>query len=361
MRITAKHKITLLLFCIMVLLILSLSCGKSNPVTSEEITPGRRDYTWTVDTLDMPVNQIHSIWGSSPSDIWACGPAGDESKWFQHYDGKKWTPYNISYSGNTLFGFSRNDVWMGSGDGQIWHYDGVSWKRNYTYKADNGRNLVEVMNIWGSSPNDVYASGVMFYKGTVYEPESNRGFILHYDGQEWTEVLKGEFNSQFATIRKFNNEVFVQSYSFDLKRSYDDQIVFYKLSGNKLEKIYSGLHGVINFADFDLVGDNLYFWIGRDICSYSERMGLSKENFLKIFTVNEPMFNYYVFGRSMKDLFISTLGGLAHYNGEDVQYILHYPDTQRIVAGTLFFEKEIVCAFVDYSTNTNMVVHGKLK
>ncbi|HEX2926551.1 MAG TPA: hypothetical protein VHP38_09900 [Ruminiclostridium sp.] len=338
-----------------------LSCKNDpmSPVTEDN--PGRRDYTWTVDTLDMPVNQIHSIWGSSPNDIWACGPAGDESKWFQHYDGEKWTPYNISYSGNTLFGFSRNDVWMGCGDGEIWHYDGTGWKRNYTYKADNGRNLLEVQNIWGSRPDDVYACGVMFYKNTVFEPESHKGFILHYDGQQWTEVLKGEFNSQFVTIRKFNNDVFVMSYTFDLKTSYDDLIVFYKLNGNKLEKIYSGLHGVINIGNFDLLGNNLYFWIGRDICTYNEGIGFGKGEFLKIFSVQEPMFENYVFGRSMKDLFINIVGGLAHYNGQDVQYILRHPATQRMVRGVLFFEKEIVCAYVDFSTNTNMVVHGKLK
>ncbi|MGE5354177.1 MAG: hypothetical protein ACM3P0_18970 [Acidobacteriota bacterium] len=341
--------------------ILNLSCKKDTITDPGNITPGRRDYTWTVDTLDMPVNQIYSIWGSSPSDIWACGPAGDESKWFQHYDGSKWTPYNISFSGNTLFGFSRNDVWMGGDDGEIWHYDGTGWKRNYTYKADNRNNLVIVQNIWGDRPDDVYACGVIFYKNSVFEPQSNKGFILHYDGQKWTEVLKGEFDYQFISIRREQDDVFVLAYYTSNTISSNDIIAFYKLNGNKLEKIYSGLHGVVNWGNFDLLGNNLYFWIGRDIYTYSERAGFGKGEFLKIFSVTEPSFDYYVFGRSMKDLFISTIGGLAHYNGEDVQYILHYPDTQRIIAGVLFFEKEIVCAYVDYSTNTNMVVHGKLK
>ena len=49
---------------------------KKNPVGPENIQPGRRDYTWTVDTLTVPNGDLFylfSLWGSSPTDIWAVG------------------------------------------------------------------------------------------------------------------------------------------------------------------------------------------------------------------------------------------------------------------------------------------------
>ena len=43
------------------------SCNTTEPI---EDTPGRRDYVWTVDSLDAPYDTYYRMWVSSPSDVW---------------------------------------------------------------------------------------------------------------------------------------------------------------------------------------------------------------------------------------------------------------------------------------------------
>ena len=62
---------------------------KKNPVGPENIQPGRRDYTWTVDTLTVPNGDLFylfSLWGSSPTDIWAVGSGRTTLVTLWHYD-----------------------------------------------------------------------------------------------------------------------------------------------------------------------------------------------------------------------------------------------------------------------------------
>lgn len=76
--------------------------------------PGRRDYTWTVDTLASPPGGwVHEIWGSSPKDVWVVMGTGMETLW--HYDGNEWTPWpeRIAPSIYSLYGFGSDEIWIG--------------------------------------------------------------------------------------------------------------------------------------------------------------------------------------------------------------------------------------------------------
>jgi hypothetical protein len=50
--------------------------------------------------------------------------------------------------------------------GTIVHYDGSSWKSQTSSSTDN------LVGVWGSSPQDVFAVG--------------RSSVLHYDGSQWS-------------------------------------------------------------------------------------------------------------------------------------------------------------------------------
>ncbi|MDP4197895.1 MAG: hypothetical protein Q8940_22835, partial [Bacteroidota bacterium] len=335
MKTSVKHLIVL--SSISLILILSaISCKNSvtGPAKVEDVTPGRRDYTWTVDTLIMHFCSLNALWGSSPNDIWASGLGGGPPVWLLHYDGKKWTQYlkhgGLDCEGWSLFGFSQNDVWLGSQDGEIYHYNGIEWSKNFTYKLKEKYKDIYILSFYGDRPDDLYACGAIFYKSNVNETESQKGFILHYDGHSWSEVCKGEFNSQFLTIRKSNNKVFVLSLSIGLKSSAEDIITIFELNGNSLKKVYSNNRTELTWGNFDFFGDELRFWIGRDVFVYNYNDYLGKGNLKKRFSINEPNYNYYIFGRNDKDVFISEIGGLAHYNGTDTQYLLKYPVTQYI-------------------------------
>jgi len=75
-------------FILISIFLLNSGCKKNatEPI-SEDLQPGRRDYVWTVDTLNYPYNTIVKIWGSSPTDVWAVSPGGDLDKTIFHFDG----------------------------------------------------------------------------------------------------------------------------------------------------------------------------------------------------------------------------------------------------------------------------------
>jgi hypothetical protein len=56
---------------LMSFLFLLIYCEQNNNPTQpkESLQPGARNYVWQLDTLDMPVNYISSIWGASPENV----------------------------------------------------------------------------------------------------------------------------------------------------------------------------------------------------------------------------------------------------------------------------------------------------
>jgi hypothetical protein len=336
------------------LFVILISCS-SNPIEPEP-QPGSRDYVWTVDTLNMPMNFLGAIWGSSPNDVWASGAGGSPGDNLLHFDGNRWTTYRnepIYCNGNTLFGFSKTNIWMGgNNEGRIWHYDGLRWSENYRYNVEGSRN-VGITNIWGQQPNDVYACGVISY--LVNGKDLWRGFVLHYNGSTWKEIVKANFNSQFIKIRVEEGN----AYLFTIRTSYtvSDTIAFYQLNRNELIEVYSNTTDKITFGNFSLIGGRLYFWISKDV--YLLKNGA----FTKQFSIENPNFWYLLFGRNPKDIFVSMRDGLAHYNGNDIQYVFKYPNIyHKIVGGEpLLFEKDVFCGFFDMANNKNLILRGKLK
>jgi len=71
-------------------LFLLIYCEQNNHSTrpEEPLQPGARNYVWQLDTLDMPVNYISSVWGASPDNVWAVGGGGTEHDRLLHYDCK---------------------------------------------------------------------------------------------------------------------------------------------------------------------------------------------------------------------------------------------------------------------------------
>jgi hypothetical protein len=330
-----------------------VSCN-NNP-TEPEPQPGRRDYVWTVDTLNMPMNFIGAVWGSSPNDVWVVGGGGSAEDRLLHYDGNRWNTYTkepILATGEVLYGFSKNDVWMGGGnDGRIWHYDGTKWSENYRYIVEGARN-VGIYDIWGTQSYDLYACGIISY--IINGKDEWRGFVLHYDGNTWKEIVKANFNSQFLDIRKEQNKVYV--FALRTSKTVSDTVAFYELNGNELKEIYSNSGDKIVFGNIHVVNGKVYFLIAQDVYRYLNG------NFVKQFSLTHQNFGYQFYGRNEKDIFVRMRDGLAHYNGTDLQYLYNFPlNMVSIRNEPVLFEKEVFFALWDATHVKNMVLHGKLK
>ena len=93
-----------------VIMLVDLNCN-SNPV--EPLQPGRRDYVWTVDTIDTPYDAIGRMWASSPKDIWTTSD-GSWDQSISHFNGEKWSSFGISgiVVPWAIYGFSDSDVYI---------------------------------------------------------------------------------------------------------------------------------------------------------------------------------------------------------------------------------------------------------
>ena len=151
----------------------------------------------------LPDIQLDAVWGSGPDDVYAVGghnasPAGA----IVHYDGQSWTEISgpsVASPGDTLvlwqsiFGLSAHDIYVvGAGYSPTLtplaaHFDGTQWT---TFTLPNTVHH-ELLDVWASSPQDVFVSGVIRDPATGEDTSNDLGLVLHFDGATWTETTQG--------------------------------------------------------------------------------------------------------------------------------------------------------------------------
>ena len=283
----------------------------------EELEPGRRDYVWTADTLNLEVSDFTSIWGSSPNDVWVGTYRTGE---IFHFNGESWEKRSdIHSSGEVIFGFDFNNIWIGGGDGRIWHYNGIEWTENYRY-VDSKFKFATIRDFAGINSDDLYAVGMAFCEGNFNEwTENQRAFVLHYNGYVWEEKLFTDFQAQFARIRKKDNSFILYSSSVDNMNG--DTIEFYQYDGQFLNCIYSVAHKDCLFNTFNNIGNEILFLISDKVCRYTNG------NFNELFSLQHSNLGGQIYGRNEKDMFVRMKDGLAHYNGENLEYLYTFNST----------------------------------
>ena len=104
------------------------------------------------DTQFTTTHNLHAIWGSGTSDIWAVGDSGA----IVHYNGTAWSlstnsPTAVGLHG--VWGTRPDDVWVVGEGGVILHFDGSRWSQSVSPTTRALRST------WGSSSGDVWAVG----------------------------------------------------------------------------------------------------------------------------------------------------------------------------------------------------------
>ena len=115
---------------------------------------------------------FRGVWGATTDDLFAVGSDGLVA----HYDGSTWTPFDLPPEAkredfHDVFGFASDNVYAVAGRGVILHYDGAAW----LLQEIEGGPVSTLYGVWGSAPNDIYASG--------------NGVVVHYDGVSWSKVV----------------------------------------------------------------------------------------------------------------------------------------------------------------------------
>ncbi|MGD8781632.1 MAG: hypothetical protein PVH88_22030, partial [Ignavibacteria bacterium] len=253
---TIKKTIVIAAIVLTTLLTL-LTCGDNG--VEPEVEPGRRDYTWTVDTLNIPYTTLHRIWGSAPDDVWVVGPGGDLDKTIYHFNGSEWENDGVSriISPLSVWGFSKSDVWLGGRDGRIWHYDGTNWEENIVFERNTDQRI-GFQEMWGDSPDNLFATG---YSGVG---EDRIGVIAYYNGSGWEMIEFPELNYNFIRIKRGKAE----SSNYYL-RGIGDNVAIFEYDGNENFKIiYEGFDNTESWAFIQEINDRMYFVTGNEINQY---------------------------------------------------------------------------------------------
>lgn len=341
------HKLHYYFFTLLLILLLAGCELLQRYEPDKPLEPGRRDYVWKVDTMySPPEGFIEDIWGSSPNDVWAVGGGTGIYQLF-HYNGVKWE--TVPWTGGDLRsinGFAPNNVWAGGTDGKIYHFDGSRWSLAYRYRPEDTSGS-DINDIWGTAPNNLYVTGV-----TLYPEDRFRGFLLHYNGKDWSELWVTESTVQLNRTRRDGNGIFLQGIDI---HSTPDRVIIYRYANRKMIEEYGGSSNEAYLTTLNLIGNRIYYVIGNTVNVYQ------KGRFYERLQITNANFGYHVYGRHEKDIFIRMNNGLVHYNGENLEYLFnHNRSLLSLSRNAMIFEKAVFFIVNDYNEGTNYIYHGTL-
>lgn len=148
----------------------------STPADEASVDAGAPQWRPVLQNLD---GALLSIWGSSPTDVWAVGgPLGNTG--FEslavRYNGTIWSRARTGGTDSYwwVHGTSATDVWLVGERGRITHWDGSAFK-----EMTSGTDAT-LFGVWAASPADVWAVG-----GTPESEGATNTVVLHYDGASW--------------------------------------------------------------------------------------------------------------------------------------------------------------------------------
>jgi hypothetical protein len=326
------------------------SC-KDNGTGPENLEPGRRDYVWTIDTLNPGQESLYMlrIWGSSPTDVWAVGASSWTATSLWHYNGTQWRCDSIPRAVNpsALYGTSSSEVWLGNRNSTIWKYNGIQWKLYGEYKADDFDDIT-IQDFYGVSSNDVYGIGLKYN----YTSDTTRGVIMHYNGYAWGFVNIPNMWVNFETV-VVDNKTGILLLSGTMYDPKGFVAKIYSWDGKELKELLAGSGNTF----ITKLGSESFATYNSKIYKYSDKkLTLWKDN-----TGSEINGNI-ICGRSSSDFFIESSGGVVHYNGTDFYEIYKNEagHNAEIMRG-MVFEKDVFFIAVDFTAGKNLIVHGKLE
>jgi len=336
-----------LLLILFLSLNLNLSCEKGTE--PDQLKPGRRDYVWEVDSINVPFFYMTDISGVSPNDVWAVGPGGDLDKTIWHYDGKHWSTDGISRGISPWAVFAIEDVvWIAGSDGIIWKHENGVWAFSAQLKLE-GYQSIGLDNVWGSSKTDIYAVGTAVAENDHVFKQS---IIAHYDGNDWKLIDTGDEKCSFTSIKK---DPISKQYFVSGKRNepyLQDTSKLFILKNEKLKKVEWEKENVDDRIFISITDNELLFGMGDKI-KY-----LSNGKFITLLDVSMTNYNGGFGGRNKNDIFLGLKDGIMHYNGNNLEYIYNAPNGVMLALGRrAIFEKE----YFQIEFFHNYIIHGKLK
>jgi hypothetical protein len=328
----------------------TLCTCSDNPVADDTLQPGRRDYTWTIDTLKVPEGRSMPswMWGTNVNNVWAIGSGYLNAYQIWHYDGFKWQNYvpDEYIDPRGICGFSENNIWTSSlGTSSLpaafWHYNGLAWTKFCEITIEGYYNVV-IQDIDGSVPNNMYAVGF----ADSIDGQTYKAIIFNYNGSAWKQVNIPIIRNSFTQIYydEDSRRFIIYGWTFETIIQY-----IYSFDGKNIKKIFSNEEGI----SLSTINRNIFATIAEKLYRYSNN------NFSLFKDFSSTNYAGGTIGRSEKDFFTINWDGIGHYNGTDLITIYEKWNNNWSPDGRIVFDKDVFFIWDD-SFNT-FVIHGHLK
>jgi len=339
----------LLLLCIAFIILGFGSCKEDNPVEPEA---GKRDYTWTADTINTYMDFIDRVGGASINSLWGVGSSGNGNT-VRKYDGTAWpvvTTFTFIENVFALGCVSDNNIWAAGYDGYIWRYTG-EWEQKLKYTETGVKGFL-FLDFCPNRSDDIYLSGVAYY-----DDSRNRGIIMRYNGYSWKKVYHSSENSYYSRICKdaaYPDDYFIYSLKLSQILGQSDTTTYLKYDGNKMETIYSSPYFNNGCSLIRSIGGRVYFGMKDGIYRYDNN------KFIRYITMPDGDYDWYMpFGRNEKDIFISGQYGIWHYNGTDTEKIMIFNEQNTFIDAAAFEKDIFILVTPDFKKV--IIYHGTLK
>jgi len=349
---------------VMALFILTLNCKHSvEPPPNNGPDTTSHNFTWEYDTLAYPRSDqtlIESLWGSSENDVYAVGHNDRGLGTIWHWDGDTWKSL-VNYEGPIdpyylrggsyyqVYGTSKEDVWVVGSNVRgtypdfirqelILHYNGYEWIK----KEFDGDGAISV---WGISADDVWF-------GTIDSE------LIHFDGDNWT-VLKLGFKAQINSIAGLSTDEVYATASGWGNQAPDDSSFNYFLKYDGFDwkvlddYLYTGDKSTIKFGGSlwsDLKtqkiyssGYHIYLWINEEWITISN------------------IARGYINGSSENNMFtINWWGSVYHYNGKTWKKLSQLPklDFSSVWCNDKYV---FISAYIFDNVQKSVTIRGKQK
>ncbi len=128
------------------------------------------------------------VWGLSANEVYASGDNGFIARW----DGQLWSVMSTPTSNEiwAVGGTSRNDLWAVGNNGTILRNRGAT-----AWEAFDSPSNQLLLGVWVAAPNNAFAVGT-------------QGTVLRWDGDEWRPMATPGTSNLFAVWGRSGNEVY---------------------------------------------------------------------------------------------------------------------------------------------------------
>lgn len=312
----------------------NFSCNTTEPPIVDNIPPGKRDYVWSIDSIDygnLPgLIQIESIWGSSSTDVWGAGYTADVQDCLWHYDGIKWTrategtPITATGGGSKIvgkiWGTTENNVWAIGGRISsnppsrypfVMRYDGMRWSEIF---GDVNNMPTGCTAIFGIREGEFWVS----------ELEN----VVHYNNGSWQKYFVGE-NFLVWGITGENENIFAVAYDIS---SGGNRVIIIRIKNGQLsiidETTLTDISGNYNgkFEPSKLWVSNgklCTAWHKISLTNIFDDGAINQSGWHSVLALPDGQFFVNTFYHNQKDIFVLGYPNLLyHFNGSDWQNLV---------------------------------------